>query len=332
MTHDEAFAAMQARKRANEAAAPPRVTWRRVSADTGGGLSGLGPDGILVWVGPARPGTPDDLARGWAFAEFYDFGRLVDGVRVVVGASFSQTEAKKRAATLAVPYPLLSMPQTAVLEFLCAGLRASASLLAGRGVRPRTLEALYRLGLIRQTRAGARGSIYHLTDLGRAVVRCANENNNEGGPTMSESILTAPADVDAHAAAPAAEETPAAAEPVKRPRGRKDAEQAVTANKPQGPSPEMKALYKEIVTAIKALARGAKTEEKSRYLRIGNADGKTLAYVNFPSGKHVRVCIVKAEGGGEEIRKVAASDAIPEIVTLAQARFDALKAAKDAKN
>lgn len=324
MTHDEAFAAMQARKRANEAAAPPRVTWRRVSADTGGGLSGLGPDGILVWIGPARPGTPDDLARGWAFAEFYDFGRLVEGVRVVVGASHSPNEAKKRAATLACLDPVLSPAQTEVLTFLCAGLRASAALLRERGVRDSTLEALHRLDLIRVRRAGARGSIFHLTDLGRAAIRCANESNPEGGPTMNDSILTPAADALSETSAP------------KRPRGRKDAEQAVAATapaKPKGVPAEMKALYKTTVTAVKAEAgRGAKTTEKLKYLRIGDAKGKTVAYVNFATSKSVLVEVPRQGATGYDTIAVKAAPDVDLVVAAVKAYVAARAAAAAAKD
>lgn len=64
MSFDEFVAA----KRAREAAAPPRVTWRRVSADTGGGD--------------------------------YEYGRVVDGRRVAEGHRAWLDEAKAAAAAL----------------------------------------------------------------------------------------------------------------------------------------------------------------------------------------------------------------------------------------
>lgn len=90
MTHDEAFAALQARKRAEEALAGPRVTWRRVSSITGGGYSGLGPEGKLVFV-EERP------AGSW------NFGDVVDGVRVVRGFAPTRKRAQSAAAALLRP-------------------------------------------------------------------------------------------------------------------------------------------------------------------------------------------------------------------------------------
>lgn len=103
MSHDEAFAALQARKRAAESAGPPRVTWRKVSRLTGGGFSGLGPAGALVWVGPARPARKGEGGAGWAFRELYDYGRVTDGERVVYGSAYAVPEAKRRAEALLLP-------------------------------------------------------------------------------------------------------------------------------------------------------------------------------------------------------------------------------------
>lgn len=62
--HDAAFAAFQARREAERAAAV-KVTWRKVSPMTGGGWSALGPEGRLGFVAPKQPsGYPWGLRDG----------------------------------------------------------------------------------------------------------------------------------------------------------------------------------------------------------------------------------------------------------------------------
>lgn len=98
MTATEEFAAFVAR-RDEERAGEVRVTWRRVAGRTGGGYSGLGPCGQLVWVGPPSPSPAAGAARS------HEYGRLDGKRRVVVGATLSLAAAKAAAAALLDPDP-----------------------------------------------------------------------------------------------------------------------------------------------------------------------------------------------------------------------------------
>lgn len=321
MTHDEKFAAMQARKAEEAAAAPGRVTWRKVSPQTGGGYSGLGPNMRLAWV--AVQGDPGGG---------YDYGVLTeDGLRLRINNAPTLALAKTKAALLICnPSPVLSALQRKVLEFLCTTTRSSRGPIksvtrAGDG----TLEALLHLDLIRVTTAGARGAIYHLTDLGRASILCAVNTESEGGPTMTEIEIL---DADAPAPATEPEAAPAAA---KRTRGQKDGELANVAAAPKpktptGPSPEMKKLYKDTVTAVKAVAgRGAKTAEKMKYLRIGDSNGKTVAYVNFPTSKSVLVEVPRVTSGYDNVAVKTDADveqAVAAVTAYITARTEAAAA------
>ncbi len=84
MNHTEAFAEFQARREAERQRV--YVTWRRVSADTGGGFSGLGKDGQLVWV------------KG--HADGYDYGLMNGTERVFAGGADTLAEAKRLVAEL----------------------------------------------------------------------------------------------------------------------------------------------------------------------------------------------------------------------------------------
>jgi hypothetical protein len=89
MTHDDAFAKFRAEREA-ERAAEVKVTWRKVDPLTGGGWSGLGPDGQLVFV--ARRGDQ------------YDYGDVIQDTRPWrrsrVGTAITLARAKKAAAAL----------------------------------------------------------------------------------------------------------------------------------------------------------------------------------------------------------------------------------------
>jgi len=85
-SHTEAFAAFR-EDRARERAQEVRVTWRRVSTQTGGGWSGLGPDGRLVYVGPASKGEP----------RLYEYGRRVGDRKAAAGSKTTLEEAKRAA-------------------------------------------------------------------------------------------------------------------------------------------------------------------------------------------------------------------------------------------
>lgn len=100
--HDEAFAAFRERREA-ERAATVKVTWRKISPMTGGGWSGIGPQGkdALVFVNEARPATKEDgIGHGWSFATVYDYGRIVAGERVIEGSATLRRKAQERAAAL----------------------------------------------------------------------------------------------------------------------------------------------------------------------------------------------------------------------------------------
>lgn len=93
MSHTEDFAAFRARRDA-ERARMPRVTWRRVSADTGGGYSGLGPAGALVYA----------VGRGLSGSRrVFDYGAVLNGKRVRRGSQDTLAAAKLCAASLLAP-------------------------------------------------------------------------------------------------------------------------------------------------------------------------------------------------------------------------------------
>lgn len=82
------FEEFVARKDAERAArARTRVTWRRVSPDTGGGWSGLGPEGRLVFARLAEP-------HGW------EYGTVEGRSRVVAGLEHHLRDAKLAAERL----------------------------------------------------------------------------------------------------------------------------------------------------------------------------------------------------------------------------------------
>lgn len=70
-----------------------RVTWRRVSADTGGGYSGYGSGGRLVFVR-----FNENANRNELFTGEWEFGRILSGgLRVIAGRRRTFTEAKRAA-------------------------------------------------------------------------------------------------------------------------------------------------------------------------------------------------------------------------------------------
>jgi hypothetical protein len=85
--HDEAFAAFRAEREAQREA-EVKVTWRKVSEDTGGGWSGLGPNGALVFVDP-RTSTG-----------FYRFGCVLGHERVTHSYADTLARAKRAAEAL----------------------------------------------------------------------------------------------------------------------------------------------------------------------------------------------------------------------------------------
>jgi hypothetical protein len=91
VTATEDFERFRAGKRAKEAG-ELRVTWRRVHPDTGGGYSGIGPGGALVYA--KRRGRPG------LHTTVFDFGIVLDGKRVCRGSRDTLREAKLAAADL----------------------------------------------------------------------------------------------------------------------------------------------------------------------------------------------------------------------------------------
>lgn len=92
MTHTERFEEFRARRDA-ERQANPKVTWRRVSKDTGGGWSGLGPNGKLVYVTEASTWGSKDGAFSYGWRDDKGLGHAV-------GFAFTVAEAKIKAAGL----------------------------------------------------------------------------------------------------------------------------------------------------------------------------------------------------------------------------------------
>lgn len=105
MSHDADFAKFR-EDRARERAEQVRVTWRRVSADTGGGWSGLGPDGRLVYVVGAqgayvygrvdgkrreRVGFAQTLGLAKAAAELVMEEDIYDAAQAAEGTTMSET-------------------------------------------------------------------------------------------------------------------------------------------------------------------------------------------------------------------------------------------------
>src|SRR5581483_3962822 len=88
-SHTEAFAEFRA-KRDAERAAEIKVTWRKVSEDTGGGWSGLGPNGALVFVRRE--------ASGFAYGDVHK--TMTPWRRSVVGYAATLARAKRAAEAL----------------------------------------------------------------------------------------------------------------------------------------------------------------------------------------------------------------------------------------
>lgn len=79
-------------------------------------------------------------------------------------------------------------------------------------------------------------------------------------------------------------------------------------------------LFKTLLAEAKKVGgRGSKTTEKQAYTRVDDPNGKTVAYVNKPTRKHVRLEIPK--GSGEyNVVTVASDDEVPTAVKAMEAR------------
>lgn len=309
--HDAAFAEFQARKREAEAAAPARVTWRRVSADTGGGLSGLGPEGRLVFI--------QRRASGFAF------GWIVGTARPVSGSATTLASAKTAAERLFdKPDPAaiaLTDRQFAVLEFLCVAVGRGSTLapiLAATGAPESTLATLATLGLAEGRAVGGLEALWHITPLGREIA-CGHIEESEHPaprpvtPNTKESNMstTVTPDPKTRPVASAAKK-PAAKKPV---------------------SDEMKTLYATAVAQVKDAVKSAKTVEKQKYVRVNTKAGKTVAYVDHPTSKGVAIAVPKKTGGGyDDFRAVKTSElaAAMKAVAARVALLDAKTAAEAA--
>lgn len=87
--HTEGFA-RHVEARQSERDSIVRVTWRKVAPSTGGGWSGLGPDGRLVYT------VPETEARG----SLHEYGRVVNRRRVRGGSRMTMTEARAAAENI----------------------------------------------------------------------------------------------------------------------------------------------------------------------------------------------------------------------------------------
>lgn len=92
--HTERFAEFHARRN-EQRAAEVKVTWRKVSEDTGGGWSGLGPNGQLVWVARYDETRP---SRAFAYGDVHQTTR--PWRRSTVGYRPTLAKAKAAAAEL----------------------------------------------------------------------------------------------------------------------------------------------------------------------------------------------------------------------------------------
>lgn len=127
MTHDEAFAAHRAR-REEERARTVKVTWRKVSELTGGGWSGLGPDGRLVRVvGPSGP------------LGFYSYYELVEGRPHLGGGCPTLARAKRAAAAMFNEAPKAQKERTMTDQ----NIPTAESLMEGIGEAVRADKAAY---------------------------------------------------------------------------------------------------------------------------------------------------------------------------------------------
>jgi hypothetical protein len=95
MSHDAAFAKL-VESRAREREQDVRVTWRKVSALTGGGWSGLGPDGALVYVEPG--GAPGHGQSHYFYGTLSTYAG--SQIRTVKGTAPTLPLAKRAAEAL----------------------------------------------------------------------------------------------------------------------------------------------------------------------------------------------------------------------------------------
>lgn len=84
--------------------------------------------------------------------------------------------------------PVLTDRQRAVIECLCVGGHApQAALTRLAGAEPETIRSLVTLGLVRETKAGARDALYHATRDARSLVTYSTETE---APPMSATETT----------------------------------------------------------------------------------------------------------------------------------------------
>ena len=156
------------------------------------------------------------------------------------------------------------------------------------GANHGTLASLLRLGLVKSIQVGGRDPIFYLTDSGSQIVRFPQ--TDDPGEDRS------------------------ASEPQARSLQRKENPMPATPTQsPPAAKPTMKPLYDELVGAVKKLVSG-KAETKAAYARINAKSGRTVAYINLPTTKGVRVEIPRAGASGYDVIKVTSSDDVPKVI------------------
>lgn len=128
-----------------------------------------------IWVGEPREVNQTDLDRGWPYAYVIEYGVVIEGHQVGVNYAATREAAADRAANLSSfdQRLVLSDRQREVLEYLCAiGRSLVEPILEATAATRTTLVTLELLDLTVSRTVGARGTLIHLTDLGRAAIRC----------------------------------------------------------------------------------------------------------------------------------------------------------------
>lgn len=296
--------------------------------------------------GVAEAATPEDAvyAAGVMYGEARCYGRTLSTGFYVDGKLVRMIENRNPSAALpqegtepmttAAP-PVLSPAQQSALQTLCIGGRASAATLASHaGVRQATLSTLLRLGLVECRAAGAREVLYHLTSSGREAVFC--QHDEDGLDDLSEEAL---ADASSERPDPVARQTNRKGTPVSstaarstRSRSRKAApapEAAPTVEdvtgKPNESAPSIADLHKTLMGKVKEAARGVKTTRKAVYVRF-NLGKETIAYLNDPGKKTVRLEVPKVEGGGYDAVGVKDDATMEAALALVKARVELVTA------
>jgi hypothetical protein len=122
---------------------------------------------------------------------------------------------------------------------------------------------------------------------------------------------------------------PAPPEPTNQPKGAPVATNDTTTADPKA---EMQGLFETLIGQVQALAPKTKKVEKAAYVRVDlllpEDKHKTLAYVNHPTTKSVRVEVPKKGGGGYDVIKVTKASEVDKAVKAVRANHDRIVAAQ----